>query len=144
MKLRVPSLVLTALFVTLLAACVTDDAATDDTTGPSGNNATLAADTTQPNVTWQSTATQYRGDTNLRVAYVCPDSGTATIVWGSDVYTDDSSVCTAAVHSGLITFATGGRVVIEMRAGRSSYDSLTRNGVTTYRYGVWNWSYIFP
>lgn len=128
----------------------TDTTGTDttgtDTTGidTTRTGSTAPADTTVPNVTWFSHAVQFRGDTNLRVAYNCPDSGTANTVWGSDVYTDDSSVCTAGVHAGKITFASGGRVVIEIRPGRNSYDSLTRNGVTTWTYGQWGGSYIFP
>lgn len=64
-------------------------------------------------------------------------------MWGTDVYTNDSSVCTAAVHAGLIDFEAGGVVVIEMRPGESSYIGTTANGVTTQSYGSWGGSFVF-
>jgi hypothetical protein len=64
-------------------------------------------------------------------------------VWGTDIYTDDSSVCTAAVHAGLIDYEDGGEVVIEIRAGESSYLGTTANGVTTLDYGAWRRSFVF-
>src|SRR5260221_202315 len=56
---------------------------------------------------WVATAQSLRGKTGSRFVYVCPANGSRGRVWGTDVYTDDSSVCTAAVHKGLITTATG-------------------------------------
>jgi hypothetical protein len=64
-------------------------------------------------------------------------------VWGSDVYTDDSSICTAAVHAGLISFASGGTVTIEIRPGQASYGATSRYGVATSAYGNWHGSYVF-
>ncbi|MBL8685091.1 MAG: hypothetical protein JNK05_38295 [Myxococcales bacterium] len=74
----------------------------------------------------------------------CPPMGTAGSVWGTDVYTHDSSVCTAAVHRGRITFASGGDVTITMAPGASSYTGSTRNGVTSSSYGTWSCSYTVP
>ena len=37
-----------------------------------------------------------------RYEYTCPKYGAKYGIWGTDVYTDDSSICTAAVHVGLI------------------------------------------
>jgi hypothetical protein len=65
-------------------------------------------------------------------------------VWGDGIYTDDSSVCTAAVHAGLITVAEGGRVVIEISAGLDAYEGATANGVTTLPYASWPGSFGFP
>ena len=42
-------------------------------------------------------------------------------VWGTDVYTDDSSICTAAVHAGLIEADDGGEVTFELAPGRDEY-----------------------
>jgi len=66
----------------------------------------------------------------------------AGAVWGTDVYTDDSSVCTSAVHAGLITLASGGSVTIEMRPGQTSYEGSTRNGIISSPYGSWGGSYV--
>jgi hypothetical protein len=56
--------------------------------------------------------------------------------WGTDVYTDDSSVCLAAVHAGAIP-PTGGPVRVLPTRGRQSYAGTTRNGVTTQSFGRW-------
>ena len=73
----------------------------------------------------------------------CPPDGSGRVVWGTDVYTDDSSVCTAAVHRGLISFEDGGEVLIEHRPGLDSYRGSTRNGVTTSGWRSWSGSFVF-
>jgi hypothetical protein len=84
----------------------------------------------QVTISWSTNARSYRGRSEP-FDVVCPPGGRAQTVWGSDVYTDDSSICTAAVHAGVITFAEGGRVVVEMKPGRGSYNGSRRNGVQT-------------
>jgi hypothetical protein len=76
--------------------------------------------------------------------FTCPASGTAGSVWGTDTYTHDSSICTAAVHAGSITLAAGGDVTIRMAAGEASYTGSMRNGITSNDYGTWSCSYVFP
>lgn len=63
-------------------------------------------------------------------------------VWGTDVYTDDSSICLAAVHAGAIGRA-GGRVRVLATRGRQSYPGSTRNGVTSQAYGRWPNAFSF-
>lgn len=92
---------------------------------------------------WSSHASAYRGHVGQRYSYFCPANGTPRTVWGTVVYTDDSSVCTAAVHAGLISFRSGGVVTIQMRPGQGSYAGTTRNGVTTRSYGHWHGSFVF-
>jgi LCCL domain len=92
--------------------------------------------------TWNATAAAFRGKNGSRYVYTCPSYGTVSSVWGTDVYTDDSSVCTAAVHASLITLAGGGTVTIEIRPGQASYVSSTRNGITSSAYGPWSGSYV--
>lgn len=92
---------------------------------------------------WAADTRAYRGRVGARYSYACPAGGRASTVWGTNVYTDDSSVCNAAVHMGLISKARGGTVTVEIRAGLSSYTGSTRNGITTHRYGAWSGSYVF-
>ncbi len=92
---------------------------------------------------WSYGVSENRGKNGQRFNYFCPPNGRHFYIYGTDVYTDDSSVCTAAVHAGLITFEGGGFVTIEMRPGQSSYESSTRNGVTTRSYGSYSGSYVF-
>jgi hypothetical protein len=92
---------------------------------------------------WSTTATPQRGQNGRRFTFSCPANGTFGSVWGTNVYTDDSSICTAAVHSGLITQAAGGTVTIEIRPGQASYTGSPRYGVTTANWGAWAGSYVF-
>ncbi len=78
-----------------------------------------------------------------RIAVRCPAGGSASSVWGTDLYTDDSSVCTAAVHAGKLTFASGGDVAIETRDGALSYAGTARNGVTSHGWAAWGCSFVF-
>lgn len=71
----------------------------------------------------------------------CAGGGGGT-VWGSDLYTDDSDICTAAVHAGAIP-ASGGTVRVIAEAGMESYSGSTRNGVTTSNYGEWSRTILF-
>jgi len=91
---------------------------------------------------WSATAVGLRGQNGTQVVYDCPARGRAGSVWGTDVYTDDSSVCTAAVHQGLITLAAGGQVVIEIRAGEPGYPGSARNGITSAGWGAWTGSFV--
>ncbi len=102
--------------------------------------------TTNAEWSWDAlqNSTREQRPVGTRVTYRCPAGGTAYTVWGTDVYTDDSSVCTAAVHAGKITFAQGGVVTFEMAPGQNSYQGTTRNGVTTDDWGSWERSFIFP
>jgi hypothetical protein len=68
------------------------------------------------------------------VAFHCPPGGSLSAVWGTDVYTSSSSVCSAAVHAGRITAADGGTVVVRIREGLSSFVGSNRNGVLSYNW----------
>lgn len=93
---------------------------------------------------WQDNAVEHRGNNGIRYGYVCPPNPSKTnvgSVWGTDTYSDDSSICAAAVHAGAISFS-GGTVTIEIRPGLSAYSGSTRNGVTTHDWGQWTGSFI--
>jgi hypothetical protein len=77
------------------------------------------------------------------VSVECPASGRAGSVWGSDVYTADSSVCTAAVHAGVITLERGGSVRVEPRGAQSSFAGSERNGISSSSYGQYGGSFSF-
>ncbi len=94
--------------------------------------------------TWQRTANPFRDRIGETIEFECDPEGEASTVWGTNTYTDDSSVCTAAVHVGLITFDDGGTVKVEILAGEQEYIGSTSNGVTTKNYGSWGGSFRFP
>lgn len=66
-------------------------------------------------------------------------------IWGGDglVYTDDSPLAVAAVHAGLLKAGETGVVTVKILPGRSSYPSITRNGIATIQYGKYEGSYQF-
>jgi hypothetical protein len=91
---------------------------------------------------WLSTAEVHRGANGDEFRYSCSPDGVFGSIWGSGPYTDDSSVCTAGVHAGVITRARGGVVTIVIRPGRASYEGTRRHGVTTEPYEAWDGSYV--
>lgn len=95
-------------------------------------------------ITWAAGAAKWVGYWGRRESVLCQPGGKLEGVWGTDSYTDDSSICTAAVHAGLITVREGGVVMIEMRPDAGYYGGTTRNGVTTGDWREpWTGSYVF-
>ncbi|MCP3100179.1 hypothetical protein LZ198_14990 [Myxococcus sp. K15C18031901] len=88
----------------------------------------------------------YRGQNGLQITCAC-GAVTGGSAWGTDLYTDDSNACVAAVHAGAIP-ASGGTVVVTIQPGQGSYTASTRNGITTYAWGAWagslSFSSVFP
>ena len=140
------------LLVALTAGCskLKNDQSGGSQTSGSASNSNTAAATSAPAAsasgtptTWEAKATSLGSEVGRTLTLACSPGGTAHSVWGSDVYTADSSICTAAVHSGLITFQQGGSVTIELRPGRSIYGTSERNGVTPSVYGSYGSSFVF-
>lgn len=122
-----------------------DDASEDDDGEPiAGSGDDVEADEEAEGDGWAENPSQFRGRDGLRVAYACEPGGDLRTVWGTDTYTDDSSVCTAAVHEGVITQEDGGRVVVEIAPGEDSYEGTEANGVSSNDYGEWGGSFTFP
>ena len=68
------------------------------------------------------------------------DSGT---VWGYHIYTDDSNIAQAAVIEGKCKMGEEKVVGIKMIEPKSSYQSITINGLYSQSWGYWDGSYIF-
>lgn len=96
---------------------------------------------------WGKNAVRHRGKNGSHFTYRCPARSPVPLnvfpVWGDGVYTDNSVVCLAAVHSGRITYETGGTVTIEIGPGRDSYEGSTRNGIKSASWGAWPGSFFF-
>jgi hypothetical protein len=84
-----------------------------------------------------------RSQVGQTFTYSCPANLAAATIWGTDMYTDDSPICTAAVHKGIITRAAGGTVTIKIEPGQSTYTGSSKNGVGSGGYGSWPGSYSF-
>ncbi|MCW5696412.1 MAG: hypothetical protein KIS96_06700 [Bauldia sp.] len=57
-------------------------------------------------------------------------------VWGTDRYSDDSSICRAALHAGAIS-TDGGLVTVARYGAVDGLTGSTRNGVTTNDWGAY-------
>ena len=86
--------------------------------------------------------TKWRG-TGKVLNCTCPANFSVNApIWGTNIYTDDSFICKAALHAGKIS-RSGGPVSIQMLPGQSSYSGTKRNGVSTLTYGSHSGSYRF-
>lgn len=94
-------------------------------------------------LTWTSRVIHFSREAGRRLVFICPRDGRAGPVTGTDAYGETSSVCTAAVHAGLITLADGGRVTVEVRPGREAFSGSRRNGITSASWGRNTNSFVF-
>lgn len=62
-------------------------------------------------------------------------------LWGSEVFTGDSNLASAAVHSGVLRPGQRGAVRVRVIAGQTSYAGSTSNGVSSQPYDAWNVSF---
>ena len=62
-------------------------------------------------------------------------------VWGTGVYTDDSSLATAAVHAGIVKVGQKAVVKVTILPGEQQYTGSDRNGITSSDFGDWSGSY---
>jgi hypothetical protein len=92
-------------------------------------------------ISWSQTLPRRFRGRNQRIKIRCPANGTLLRITGTFVYTDSSSICTAAMHTGVITKARGGSVTIIPRPGRSSYRGTRRNGMSSLSSGRFDGSF---
>ena len=90
---------------------------------------------------WDATAEEHRGAEGVFFTYECPAGGTPGDLWGVFRYTDHSSVCTAAVHMGIITFDDGGTIDISVLVGADRYEGVNQHGVQSRSYPAWPGSF---
>lgn len=62
-------------------------------------------------------------------------------VYGTGVFASISSICNAAIHSGVITNA-GGKVIVRKMAGQSIYKGSNSNGVRSLSLPKWRESFV--
>jgi hypothetical protein len=93
-------------------------------------------------LTCNTTAQTVSGGPGATVTATCPSGCNMTVgsLWGTTVYSDDSTICPAAIHAGVLSTA-GGEISITIEEGRASYPASTQNGVTSAAWGQWNRSF---
>lgn len=137
--MRNRTFVVFACIIALAAACGSSGAGNPTPAGP-----TPAGVVETVNAGWLDDAARFAGRNGQRFAYVCPPGPTELgTIWGTDLYTDDASVCVAAVHAGVLTRERGGVAFIEIRPGAEAYVGSDRNGVVSRDYPQWTGSYVF-
>ena len=62
-------------------------------------------------------------------------------VWGTDVYTGDSTLAAAAVHAGLVKIGETGVVRVTVEQPLTQYQGSDRNGVTSREFGHYGTAY---
>lgn len=77
--------------------------------------------------------TQYQNDVGKTFAFKVTGS-TGGSVWGTDVYTTDSTVATAAVHAGLVQPGQTAVIKVTIVASPNVFVGSTRNGITSSGY----------
>lgn len=132
---------------TLLSACTFLPSVTPADPQPAGSDDGQTEQTTGDVV---SAVWATRGDEVLEgvdaVDVECPPAGEGDLeyaVWGTLVYTDDSSVCAAAVHGGFLDPTTGGVVRVVAAPGQESYEGSDTGLVTSSAWGSWDASFEF-
>src|SRR5262249_50856717 len=76
-----------------------------------------------------------------KVFYFDVRGNTTGTVYGTDVYTDDSDLATAAVHAGVLRDGERGTVKVTILAGQDRYPASGRHGVMSNPWGAWVGSY---
>lgn len=127
-----PSLVdqVEADVVTILAAIAPAEAGTENALA--AEIQTLTCSDNSYNITFDELGT---------AVVNCPATCTDSAVWGTGIYTDDSAVCTAAIHAGVITAEEGGLIRVTLLPGLESYGGSEANGIISGDWGEWGGSF---
>jgi len=89
-------------------------------------------------------ALAFRNKSGKVATFICPSRLTLKgEVWGTDVYMDESRICSAAVHAGALIRGTSGQVTIVMGGDAQSLQGTQRNGIESWSYGPWSSTYSF-
>lgn len=75
--------------------------------------------------------------------FECPSNcdNTSGAIWGTDIYSIDSSVCVAAIHAGVLELGEAGSVVVTYVEGQESYEASERNSISSMSWGSYFGSY---
>lgn len=82
----------------------------------------------------------FRGKVGKTLKFEITGSSKGTI-YGTDIYTDDSDLATAAVHAGILKEGEKGVVLVTILEGKNRYKSSLQNGITSKQWDGWVSSY---
>ncbi|MGB7341614.1 MAG: LCCL domain-containing protein, partial [Phototrophicaceae bacterium] len=101
----------------------------------------LAQDDSPIEIDWNTRADALEAETGDIFTVACPADGERRSIWGTEIYTSDSSMCTAAAHMGLITLEDGGEFVVTFLDGQEEYEGTEQNGIETSNWGSFRASF---
>jgi hypothetical protein len=97
---------------------------------------TFSRDSAPGTIAWTTLWSQMPPGFADSIAVRCPAGGsTAGPLWGTDIYTNDSAICVAAVHAGAITAAAGGVVTIAGASNAGPFPASERHGIASKQWG---------
>jgi hypothetical protein len=83
----------------------------------------------------------YEGQVGMTLAFRVTGAVATGGLWGTDVYTTDSSLAMAAVHAGVLRVGQTGVVRVTILGPHAGFTGSTRHGVTSSDYGIYPGSY---
>ncbi len=87
------------------------------------------------------TLVNFRGQNGKSFYFEVTGNKGAGAVYGTDLYTDDSTLAAAAVHAGVLADGQKGVVKVTILPGAASYTASDRNGVSSAGWNNWDGSY---
>ena len=84
--------------------------------------------------------TSYRGNNDQILGVIVTGSNSGSL-WGTEIYTDDSTLAKAVVHMGLAKVGQTVIVKVQILPGQTSYTGSTQNGITSSSYSSYGGSY---
>ena len=87
------------------------------------------------------TLTAYQGQIGQTFVFSVTGALNAGAVWGTDFYTLDSALATAAVHAGVLRPGMTGNVTVRLHGPRNGFTGSMRNGVASHPFAQFPGAY---
>ncbi|MFK8183193.1 MAG: LCCL domain-containing protein [Phormidesmis sp.] len=87
-------------------------------------------------IAWSDSAQEVSGNVDQDFKFKRPKSVTISKIYGTGLYTAGSSICSAAVHTELLSAREGGNVRIQILGPQEFFNGTERNGVSSRKYGA--------
>jgi hypothetical protein len=89
-------------------------------------------------------ASEFREQLGKTLTFVCPATdGAGARVYGTDTYSDYSSICAAAIHAGVLKPGAAGAMSLIMARGAEASKGSERNGIASQDYAAGGYSFTF-
>jgi LCCL domain len=86
------------------------------------------------------TLSNHRGQAGKPLFFEVTAHGNGSL-WGTGIYTDDSTLATVAVHAGILRVGEKGIIKVTLLPGQGAYQASVQNGISSGGWGAWTGSY---